>query len=322
MLTDDVTIVVKAGNGGDGVVRFSKTLMTKGPTGGDGGRGGNVVLKGVSDLGALRPFRTKKKVHAQDGGRGDQNMFTGANGSDLVIPVPVGTLAHDLTHEKTYDIGHVGEEYVIASGGNGGFGNFHFRSSKATTPMRANTGKPGEVIDVRLELKMIADVGFVGYPNVGKSSLLNALTNASSKVANYQFTTLEAHLGVYYDLILADIPGLISGAAEGKGLGHKFLRHIERTRVLFHFVAADSADPLADYRSIRRELEVFNPLLLEKEEWVILSKSDEKSSEDISAVCAILKKENSRVVCLTLLEDDGLDAVRDVLSKVMLKKQK
>lgn len=316
MLTDDVTITVKEGNGGDGVVRFSKTKMTKGPTGGDGGRGGNVVLRGVSDLGALRPFRTRKNVAAEHGGRGDQNNHAGANGEPAIINVPVGTVAHDLDADEAYDMTHVGQEFIVARGGNGGFGNFRYRSSKVTTPMRANDGKPGEEVQIRLELKMIADVGFVGYPNVGKSSLLNALTNASSKVANYHFTTLEPHLGVYYDLILADIPGLVGGASEGKGLGHKFLRHIERTRVLFHFVAADSDDPLGDYKTIRKELEAFNPELAHKREWIIVSKSDEKTDDEIAEICAILGKENPHVISLSLLADDGLSDAKKILAEV------
>lgn len=316
MLIDDVTITAKAGNGGNGVVRFSKTLMTKGPTGGDGGRGGNVILKAVSDLGALRPFRTKKSVKAQHGAPGEQNTKAGSGGDDVVIPVPVGTVAHDLTHNKTYDMTQVGQQEIIATGGKGGFGNFHFRSSRNTTPMRANEGAPGDKIDLRLELKMIADIGFVGYPNVGKSTLLNELTNASSKVANYHFTTLEPSLGVHYDLILADIPGLIEGASEGKGLGHKFLQHIERTRLLFHFVAADSEDPVADYHAIRKELGAFSEELENKEEWIIVSRADQVAEEKVREVVAALSKLNPQIVALSILDDGLMDGVRSLLNKI------
>jgi len=320
MIVDDVTIEAKAGHGGSGVVRFSRIKLEKGPTGGNGGRGGNVVLKGVSDLGALRPFRHKKNIKAGVGREGEQNMRSGKDGADVIIAVPVGTVAHDLTNDKVYDIAEVGQEIVVARGGNGGFGNHHFRSSRNTTPEHANQGKAGDKIDLRLELKMIADVGFVGYPNVGKSSLLNELTNASSKVANYHFTTLEAHLGVYYGLILADIPGLIEGSAEGKGLGHKFLRHIERTRVLFHFIAADSDDHVADYKAIRAELEVFNPEMSKKPEWIIVSKSDEVSEEELFKIVKKLKKENPKVITLSILDESMMEETKKVLNDIENKK--
>jgi GTP-binding protein len=316
MIIDDVTIEAKAGHGGSGVVRFSKIKFEQGPTGGNGGRGGNIILEGVSDLGALRPFRHKKNVRAGVGKDGEQNMRSGKGGEDLIVPVPVGTVAHDLTNDKIYDITEVGQKVVVAKGGNGGFGNHHFRSSRNTTPEHANLGKPGDKIELRLELKMIADVGFVGYPNVGKSSLLNELTNASSKVANYHFTTLEPHLGVYYNLILADIPGLIEGCAEGKGLGHKFLRHIERTRVLFHFIEAGSADPVADYKAIRNELEIFNPEMLQKPEWIIVSKIDEKTDAEIEEIVKKLKKQNPQIVTLSILDDKMMKPVIKILNDI------
>lgn len=322
MLVDDVTIEVSAGNGGDGISTFSKVVMTNGPTGGDGGRGGDIIIKGVADLGALRLFRTRKSVRAKNGQQGGQNTKTGANGKPGIINVPVGTIVYNLTTNKKYEITKIGEEITIAEGGNGGFGNFHYRSSRNTSPERSNPGEPGEKISVRLELKLIADIGFVGYPNVGKSSLLNELTNASSRVANYQFTTLEPHLGVYYELILADIPGIIEGAASGKGLGHKFLRHIERTKVLFHFVSADSENPLEDYKIIRAELGEFNSKLLKKPEWIIVSKSDERTPEEIEKIVNILKKENKQVETLSLLDDDSIVRVKKLLNKIKDNKSK
>jgi len=316
MLIDDVTIKAKAGKGGNGLVAFARVLMNQGPTGGDGGKGGNIIVKGVSDLGALRPFKTKKSVTAKDGESGGQNMKTGANGKDGIIYVPVGTVIHDLTHEKKYEIKKVGEKILILKGGNGGFGNFYFRSSTNTSPKQANPGLAGEEAELRLELKLIADIGFVGYPNVGKSTLLNELTNASSKVANYKFTTLEPHLGVYYELILADIPGIIEGAAEGKGLGHKFLRHIERTKILFHFVAADSEDPIKDYEAIRDELKKFNSELLKKDEWIIVSKADEKSPQEIEKIVDKLKKKNEKVIALSVLDEKSLENLKKILNEI------
>lgn len=316
MIIDDVTIGVKAGHGGNGVVRFARAKFDQGPTGGNGGRGGDVILEGVADLGALRPFRTKKNVKAGAGKDGEQNTRSGKDGEDVIVPIPIGTVAHDLTNGKDYDIVTVGQRIVVARGGNGGFGNHHFRSSRNTTPKKANEGKPGQKITLRLELKMIADVGFVGYPNVGKSSLLNELTNASSKVANYNFTTLEPHLGVYYSLILADIPGLIKGAAKGKGLGHKFLRHIERTKYLFHFIAATSATPVGDYNAIRKELNVFNPELSKKQEWIIVSKIDEKKEKQIDAIVNKLKKKNPHVITLSILDDTMMEDVKKILNDI------
>ena len=316
MLVDDVTIEVKAGRGGDGVVRFTKLMSSQGPTGGNGGHGGSVYIEGVSDLGALKPFRNKKSVKAQKGTDGAQNNCHGSAGEDVVIPVPVGTVATDCTRDRVYDITHVGQKELVAKGGNGGFGNAHFKSSRNTKPLRANAGKRGDEITLHLALKLIADIGFVGLPNVGKSSLLNALTNASSKVANYQFTTLEPHLGVYYNLILADIPGLIEGAATGRGLGHKFLRHVERTKALFHFIAADSEHPAKDYDIIRHELASFNTAMNQKEEWIIISKSDLVSAERLADITAQLQQKNPRVLTLSLLEDGGTDAVKKTLAQL------
>lgn len=317
MLVDDVTIKARAGKGGDGVVRFNSAMMEQGPSGGNGGNGGSVILRTIPDLGALRVFRSTKNIKARAGEDGAQYMCTGADGDDAVVLVPVGTVAHDLTSGKKYDLSERDQEVVVVRGGNGGFGNFHFRSSRHTSPDKANDGELGQEHDIRLELKMIADIGFVGLPNVGKSSLLNVLTNASSKVANYQFTTLDPHLGVYYDLILADIPGLIEGAADGKGLGHKFLKHVERTRVLFHFVAADSDDPLADYLTIRKELGAYNKEMLKKPEWIIISRSDERTPEEIDKIIELLKRENPQTVALSIIDDDSLKAFRDnVLTKV------
>lgn len=316
MLIDDVTLEVSAGKGGDGVVRFTKTLMNEGPTGGNGGRGGSVVLLGVPDLGALRPFRSVKKVRAGHGGAGEQNTRTGADGEDKIVSVPVGTVAHDLTNGRDYDILFPGQKALVARGGNGGFGNFHFRSSRNTTPERANPGLSGEIVKLRLELKMIADIGFIGYPNVGKSSLLNALTDASSKVGNYRFTTLEPNLGVYFDTILADIPGLIEGASEGKGLGHKFLQHIERTRVLFHLVAADSKTPITDYKNIRRELKKYNPKLLEKPEWIFVSRADERSPKDVAKLVKALSKKNPNTISFSILDDESLARVRSIITEI------
>lgn len=274
MLIDDVTIHVKAGNGGDGKVAFNSNMKSLGPVGGSGGHGGSVYLEGITDIGALAQFRNKKDWSAKDGGRGQGQFVDGPRGEELVLRVPVGTVVHNLDTGNIHEIVKAGERVQVAQGGKGGRGNFHFRGPTNTSPKEFEPGTAGEQFNLRLELKLIADVGLIGLPNVGKSSLLNELTNAKSKVANYQFTTLEPNLGAYYGLILADIPGLIEGASLGKGLGIKFLRHIERTRVLLHCIAADSADPEKDYEVVRAELAQFNPKLLEKPEYILITKSD------------------------------------------------
>ena len=212
MLIDDVKIRVAAGSGGNGAVAFNKSKMALGPAGASGGNGGSVYILGVSDLSALNQFRFKKEIKAQDGEDGNPQFRDGNDANDLVLSVPVGTVVHNLNTGEDLDIAKIGQKVLIARGGRGGRGNFHFRSSINTTPKEFEYGRQGELLEIRFELKLIADVGFIGIPNVGKSSLLNELTNAKSKVANYPFTTLEPNLGVYYDLILADIPGLIEGA--------------------------------------------------------------------------------------------------------------
>jgi GTP-binding protein len=270
MLIDNIKIKVAGGTGGNGIVAFSKEMMCLGPTGGNGGNGGNVVLVGVEDIGAFKKFRYQKEFIAQKGQHGKGSSRTGANGKDLILEVPIGTVIHGIDKE----IVKIGETIVLAKGGRGGKGNASFKSSRNVSPKQFTNGLPGEAKEVVLELKLIADIGLVGLPNTGKSSLLNYLTNAKSKVSNYQFTTLEPHLGVYKNLILADIPGIIEGASTGKGLGIKFLRHIERTKIIFHLISLDSSDFVNDYNIIRKELESYNKLLTQKPEYIIATKSD------------------------------------------------
>jgi len=321
MLIDDVKISAVAGNGGKGAVSFNKNLMSLGPVGGSGGKGGSIYVEGVSDLSALNQFRFKKEIKAKDGQDGRSQFRDGNNADDLFLSVPVGTVAHNLNTGEDLEITKIGQRMLIARGGRGGRGNFHFRSATNTTPKEFEYGRPGESLEIRFELKLIADVGFVGMPNVGKSSLLNELTNAKSRVANYPFTTLEPNLGVYYDLILADIPGLIEGASKGKGLGIKFLRHIERTKTLFHFVAADSVDPVVDYKTVRGELGTYNKLLLEKPEYVLVSKKDIVSLDIVSEAVKKLKKLNKNVTPISIFDWDSLELVKKTLNNLISEKQ-
>src|SRR3989338_9105171 len=310
MLIDEITIKISAGNGGKGAVAFNKNLKSMGPVGGSGGGGGNIYAVGVSDLGALGQFRFKKELTAESGMDGRGQFRDGNAGKDLILKLPVGTIIHNPAACKDIEIEKIGARILLAKGGLGGRGNFHFRSSTNTSPKEFQPGILGESFELRLELKLIADVGFVGLPNAGKSSLLNALTKARSKVANYPFTTLEPSLGAYYELILADIPGLIEGASEGKGLGIKFLRHIERTKVLFHLISAESERPAKDYKIIKKELETYNAELSKKTEYVFLSKSDMVSAEEIKKKIAALKKINKNVFPISVYDWDSLEKVK------------
>ena len=320
MFIDDVTIKVKAGAGGDGNVAFNNTKMTLGPTGGRGGNGGSIYFEGVADLGALIQFRYKKELTGENGEKGGKQFKDGANGKDLVFKVPVGTIVHNLLSNEDIEISSIGQKLLVAKGGRGGKGNFMFRSSLNPSPEKFQYGTAGTECELRLELKLIADVGFIGLPNVGKSSLLNTLTNAKSKVANYAFTTLEPNLGVYFDLVLADIPGLIEGASEGKGLGIKFLRHIERTKTLFHFISAESQNPLKDYEIVRNELLAFNPELLERQEHIFLSKIDLVSKEEIEQKLKKLKVLNKEIIPISVIDDTSLEQVHKLLREIIKQK--
>lgn len=282
MFIDEAIIQVKSGKGGDGVVHFrrEKYVPFGGPDGGDGGRGGDVVLEVKPTLNTLSAFQYRREFHAPDGGRGGGNNKTGRSGEDLVIPVPPGTVVYDeVTGEMIGDLVEAGERLVVARGGRGGRGNARFATSRNQAPRIAEKGEPAEERRLRLELRLIADVGIVGVPNAGKSTFLAAVTNARPKIAPYPFTTLEPNLGVAVldeetSLVLADIPGLIEGAHQGVGLGHAFLRHIQRTRVLIHLLDGLAEDPLLDYAQIQSELALFDPELAQKPQLVAFNKID------------------------------------------------
>jgi len=320
MLIDDVTVRLTGGNGGDGVVGFNPIPMHLGPTGGNGGEGGAIYFIGVSDLSALQQFQYKKEIQGENGGRGRKILRDGAGGEDIELKLPVGTVIHDLETGKTQEITKVGERILAAKGGGGGRGNWSFRSSTNTSPYESTPGREGQVRNYRFELKMIADVGFIGLPNAGKSSLLNALTNASAKVGNYAFTTIEPNLGAYYSLILADIPGLIEGASGGKGLGMKFLRHVERTKTLFHLISAESDDVVRDYGIVRGELEAYSPELIKKPWHVFLSKSDMFLEEEVAEKLEALKKEGVKARAISVNDADTLTMVREILAEVTREK--
>lgn len=316
MFIDTATIKVKAGRGGDGVVAFNGVKMMLGPTGGSGGNGGDIYLEAVADLGALRKYRRIKSFKAEDGRAGRSSFRDGHRGKELTLFVPRGTFVKNLITNTWCELTRVHERLLVAKGGVGGRGNFHFRSATNTTPKGAEEGKAGEGSTLALELKLIADVGLVGLPNIGKSSFLNAITNAKSPVADYAFTTLEPHLGVHYGVIIADIPGIIEGASVGKGLGIKFLRHIERTRILFHFLDAQSPDPLLDYKIIRAELGAYSPALLEKPEYIVISRTDNIDANRLKEIVKLLKSLKREIICISVLDDASLQSAKKVLNSI------
>ncbi len=320
MLIDDVNIKINAGNGGKGKVAFNKNLGSFGPAGGSGGKGGNIYGEGVSDLTALAQFRFKKEFFAENGEDGRDQFRDGSDGSDLILKIPIGPVIHKLTNCGEINFDKTGARILLAKGGGGGKGNFQFRSSTNTSPKQSGPGEPGEQYMLRLELKFIADVGFIGLPNVGKSSLLNTLTNAGSKVGNYPFTTLEPHLGAYYNIILADIPGLIERSSAGRGLGIKFLRHIERTRILFHFISAESLDPKHDYDTIRKELGAYNKQLLDKPEYLFLSKNDLVDKKTLKEKLDVLKKINAKSISISINDLESIKKVEKILNDLKAKK--
>ncbi len=279
---DYVKLFVNSGNGGKGSIHLhrEKFITKGGPDGGDGGRGGHIIFRGNKQLWTLYTFKFKKHFLAGHGGDGGKNRRTGVQGKDCYIDVPLGTTVRNSeTNSVIFDIINDNEEIILLKGGLGGRGNWHFKSSTRQTPRYAQPGEEGIKLQITLELKLLADVGLVGFPNVGKSSLLASLTSAKPKIANYEFTTLKPNLGIveykdYQSFIMADIPGIIEGAAKGKGLGHYFLRHIERNSILLFLIASDTKDILKDFKTLRSELIKYSPELQDKSYMVILSKGD------------------------------------------------
>ncbi len=285
MLVDIAEIKIKSGNGGNGLVSFhrEKYVAAGGPDGGDGGRGGDVIFMADSRLLTLMDFRYKREYKAENGGDGRGKKCFGKNGENMIIRVPVGTLIKDAETDKPIaDLNHDGAQFVAARGGNGGWGNVHFATPTRQVPKFAKPGQRGVERRIKLELKLLADVGLVGFPNVGKSTLLSVVSSARPKIANYHFTTLEPNLGVISvgegdSFVMADIPGIIEGASEGAGLGHEFLRHIERTRLLLHLVdvsGIEGRNPIEDFDTICEEMAKYNPLLAEKPQIVVANKTD------------------------------------------------
>lgn len=291
MFIDRVKLHIKAGKGGDGIVAFrhEKYVAYGGPSGGDGGRGGNIIFEADSHKSTLLDLRFQRKLKAEDGGKGKTKKMHGADGADFIVKVPIGTLVKDSENGAILaDLTKNHQQEIIAKGGKGGRGNWHFRTSKNTAPQYSELGEPGVELDIDVELKLLADVGLVGFPSVGKSTLLSVVSKAKPEIADYHFTTITPNLGVVQvsdgrSFVMADLPGLIAGAAQGKGLGHQFLRHIERCRVILHVIdmgANDGRDPLEDYRIINEELKQYEYRLLERPQIVIANKMDLDAAQE------------------------------------------
>jgi len=312
MLVDEVEIKIRAGNGGDGKVNFlhAKYVPKGGPDGGDGGTGGDFYVLGVSDLTALSRFRYQKEFSAGDGKPGGPDRKTGVSGGDEEIKIPIGTVITDRESSEVWEITKAGEQIQIAKGGKGGKGNWHYKSATHQTPLEFEEGKPGKARTLYLELRLIADIGLIGLPSVGKSSLLNELTKANVKVAPYNFTTLEPNLGIMDGLIIADLPGLIEGAHEGKGLGIKFLKHIKRTKVLVHCISTDSENPVKDYETIRRELGEYDKELLSRPEMVLITKSDLVSEKEIKLKIKNLEMIKRDILTVSIHDYDSLEKLK------------
>ena len=318
---DEITIDVRAGKGGDGVVRWrrEKFIPKGGPSGGDGGRGGDVYIRAVRSLRVLDQYKSKKEFAAEDGQAGASRSLKGANGAKLYIDFPIGSKITNTETSLVWELTKEGQEIKILSGGGGGFGNEHFKSSTNQTPKESTEGKPGEAATLHIEVSLIADVGFVGFPNAGKSSLLNALTNASAKVGDYPFTTLDPNLGDLYGFIIADIPGLIEGASEGKGLGHTFLKHISKTKVLAHLVSFEQSNMVKSYETIREELATYGKGIDEKDEIIVLTKTDMVDEAIVAATKKKFEKLGKQVFTVTLFDDISVKSFGDELVKLLKK---
>lgn len=342
---DELQFHIKAGNGGDGVVRWlhEKARDHAGAAGGDGGKGGDVYVRGVRDLNILGRYRNIKSFESERGFDGMKTSMHGADGKDLIIELPIGSVitnVTDLGGPLTINSGrkiHLleeGEMIKLLKGGRGGLGNEHFKASTNIRPQQQTNGRIGEEGDFKIELELVADAGFIGLPNAGKSSLLNALTNADAKVGAYQFTTLEPNLGALKGgFVIADIPGLIEGASEGKGLGHKFLRHVKRTKMLFHLISLENIEAgaegiLSTYKTVRKELSQFGQTLDEKPEVIVLTKTDtlggplhDKKIVDaaIKKAKTALKKLNPDILTVSILDDASVKELSDEIVKRLRK---
>ena len=329
MMADTAEIYIEAGNGGNGLVSFhrEKYVAAGGPDGGDGGKGGSVIFVADEKMSTLADFRYQRKYKAPNGEDGRAAKSSGKNGADLVVKVPVGTVIRDVDQDRVIaDMKQPGQTFVAAKGGSGGWGNSHFATATRQIPRFAKSGIEGERRNIALELKLLADVGLVGFPNVGKSTLLSVVSDAKPKIANYHFTTLEPNLGVVKpaegtSFVMADIPGLIEGAGEGVGLGHEFLRHVERTRLLLHVVDAsgiEGRNPIADFDLINAELETYNPELSKRPQIVVANKMDVVYDEAIfNGFCSEMESRGYTVFRISAAANQGVKELMMYVASIL-----
>tara|TARA_Y100000994_G_C15674551_1_gene435178 strand:- start:4 stop:1002 length:999 start_codon:yes stop_codon:yes gene_type:complete len=324
---DYVKISVKSGSGGKGSthLRREKYIPKGGPDGGDGGRGGHVIIRANPQLWTLFTFKFKKHFKAGNGGDGSGSRKSGPKGKDVIVEVPYGTIIKDSISEKVIEeINKDNTELIVLQGGLGGRGNYHFKSSTNQTPRYSQKGISGKEMNLTLELKVLADVGLVGFPNAGKSTLLSVVTSAKPKIANYEFTTLKPNLGIvsmtdYRTFVMADIPGIIEGASEGKGLGHYFLRHIERNSILLYVIPVDAKDLKKEFEILNNELKKYNPELIDKDFAIFFSKSDLMDKELLSELEAIIKKDFKKIPYFigSSINMNGIKSLKEGLWKIL-----
>ncbi len=319
MLVDNINLIVKAGNGGDGAATFLRNESTArgGPDGGNGGDGGNIYFQGSTNVNDLREFRFKKRIEAGSGVPGKHKKLFGKNAEDLTIYLPLGTRVTETASGKIIEITDTNKPFLVAKGGKGGRGNTEFKSATNQAPRYAEKGTLGEEKKLFLELRLIANVGLIGLPNAGKSSLLSVLTKATPKIGNYPFTTLEPNIGMLGKHAIADIPGLIEGASAGKGLGVEFLKHIEKTKVLIHCIDSSSESVQKDYSTVRNEFEQYNASLLNKPEIILLTKTDLVDEKMIKKNVEILSKRGKKVLTASIYNPESINALRKTLEKIL-----